>query len=64
MDVKYERCCGIDGHKRSLVACVIVLGEAGLVVKITRSFGTMREDLLELLAWLSAQGVTPKGVNW
>lgn len=29
MDVIYERCCGVDIHQQSVVACVIVPGAAG-----------------------------------
>ncbi len=58
MEVKYERCCGIDVHKQRITACAIVPGASGQVVKVKRSFGTMSEDLLELAAWLKEQGVT------
>ena len=27
MEVKYQRCCGIDIHKQMVVACVMVSGE-------------------------------------
>ena len=27
MQVVYERCCGIDVHKQTVVACVIVPGQ-------------------------------------
>src|SRR5215207_334883 len=30
MDVIYERCCGLDIHKRSVVACLIVPGPEGM----------------------------------
>jgi hypothetical protein len=29
MDVVYERCCGLDLHKRTVVACLIVPGPRG-----------------------------------
>ena len=29
MQVVYERCCGIDVHKRTVVACAIVPGPDG-----------------------------------
>jgi transposase len=46
MDVQYERCCGIDVHKRTVVACVIVPGaRKGEVEKETRTFATMADDL-------------------
>jgi transposase len=47
MEVIYERCCGLDIHKTSIVACVIVGGE-----KEIRTFGTMTDDLLQMAAYL------------
>ena len=69
MEVKYERCCGIDVHKKSVVACVIVPGADGQPVKETRTFDTMTEDLEALSRWLSESGVThvameSTGVYW
>jgi transposase len=58
MDIVYRRCCGLDIHKQSVVACVIVPGPNGQPRKAVRSFGTMTADLLELSDWLNAQGVT------
>lgn len=64
MRVVYERCCGIDVHKQSLVACVITPGGKEL-----RTFGTMTVHLLELADWLEERGVThvaieSTGVYW
>jgi transposase len=70
MDVKYERCCGIDVHKRTVVACVIVSGaHKGEVEKETRTYATMADDLGALGQWLQAKGVThvameSTGVYW
>jgi transposase len=52
MEIVYERCCGIDVHKKVVVACVIVKGK-----KEIRPFGTMTDDLLQLCAWLKENGV-------
>jgi transposase len=50
MEVKYDRCCGIDVHKKTVVACVIVPGaKRGEVEKETRTYATMAEDLGALL---------------
>jgi transposase len=57
MDVVYPRCCGIDIHKKTAVACIIV-SEAKRARKETRTFGTMTDDLLALADWLSTEGVT------
>jgi transposase len=69
MDVLYERCCGLDIHKRTVVACVLVPGPGGRPAKEVRTFGTMTDDLLALGGWLAARGVThvameSTGVFW
>ena len=58
MDVVYPRCCGLDIHKKTVVACVIVPGDGGQPRKAVRTFWTMTADLLELSDWLDAQAVT------
>src|SRR5215471_15493957 len=69
MDVVYTRCCGIDIHKKTAVACVIVSQTKGPPHKEIRTFGTMTDDLLALADWLAAEGVThvameSTGVYW
>jgi transposase len=69
MDVVYPRCCGLDVHKRTVVACVIVSRTRGTPHKEIRTFGTMTAELLELADWLRAQEVThvameSTGVYW
>ena len=68
MQVIYERCCGLDVHKRTITACRLKwLGSEWQ--KEIRQFGTMTKDLLELLDWLVKQGCTQvamesTGVYW
>src|SRR5215208_545213 len=69
MDVLYDRCCGLDLHKRSVTACRIVPGRQGQPTTEIRTFGTMTGDLLALGDWLEAGGVThvameSTGVYW
>jgi transposase len=69
MDVVHARCCGLDVHKKSVVACVITPGPDGTPSKQVRTFGTMTADLLELADWLSAAECThvameSTGVYW
>ncbi len=69
MDAIYERCCGLDIHKRTVVACLIVPDSGRHSRKEIRTFGTMTDDLLALADWLAAQGVThvameSTGVFW
>lgn len=52
MEVVHERCCGLDIHAKTVVACRIAPGPDGLSIKETRTFGTMTEDLLRLRDWL------------
>jgi transposase len=69
MDVIYERCAGLDVHKKTVVACRMVPTEAGLWQAETRTFPTMTADLLALADWLRAAAVThvameSTGVYW
>ena len=69
MDVVYARCCGLDLHKRTVVACLLTPGPRGKPIKEVRTFGTMTDDLLALSDWLAAAGCThvameSTGVLW
>jgi len=69
MEVVYQRCCGLDIHKRSVTACLIMPGAAGVPEKTIRTFGTMTPDLLELADWLmqadcSHVAMESTGVYW
>ncbi len=58
MQVIHARCCGLDVHKRTVVACVLITEPDGSVVKHVRTFSTMTADLLRLSDWLRGLGVT------
>jgi len=45
VDVVYSRCAGLDIHKKTVVACVIVPGSKGKPHKTIRTFGTMTDEL-------------------
>ena len=69
MRVVYERCCGLDVHKGSVVACVLAMGAGGEPQKEVRTFGTMTADILALAEWLVGWGCThvameSTGVYW
>ena len=69
MDVLYPRCCGLDVHKKTVVACCILSTKGRKPVKETRTFRTMTTDLLALADWLQEQGCThvareSTGVYW
>jgi len=64
MEVVHERCAGLDVHKATVVACVLTSRR-----RETRTFGTMTDDLHQLLAWLHEEGVThtvmeSTGIYW
>jgi len=68
MEVIYRRCCGLDVHKETVVACVMIR-EGGQAQKEIRTFRTMTSDLLVLHDWLLAHRVThvameSSGVYW
>ena len=64
MDIVCQRCCGLDVHKKSVVACVITPeGQQ------SRTFRTMTNDLLSLADWLrelqvSHVAMESTGVYW
>jgi transposase len=58
MDVVYTHCCGLDVHKKTVVACLITSTEGPEPVKETRTFRTMTADLLALADWLQQAGCT------
>jgi transposase len=58
MEVVHAHCCGLDIHKRLIVACTIVPGERGQPRKQIRMFGAMSDDLEQLSNWLAEQGIT------
>src|SRR5437762_3510350 len=65
----HARCCGLDVHKKSVVACVLLSQSDGLIERHKRTFGTMTRDLVTLSDWLSSLGVThvaleSTGVYW
>jgi hypothetical protein len=53
MQVLYHRCCGLDIHKKLIVACLLSMSVQG-VHKEIRTFGTTLADLYRLRDWLVA----------
>jgi transposase len=69
MEVVFERCCGLDVHKATVVACLWMRDQSGKIHKEIQTFGTMMVDLLVLYDWLKAKEVThvameSTGVFW
>ena len=68
MDVLYRCCCGMDVHKDTVAACVLIW-ESGRARKEKRIFGTTTQQLLELSDWLHGHEVRhaameSTGVYW
>src|SRR6266702_2612840 len=68
MQVLYQRCCGLDIHKKLMVACLLIWTSQG-VRKEIRTFSTMLDDLFRLRDWLKANdcqvvAVESTGVYW
>src|SRR6266571_8178871 len=69
MEVIYPRCCGLDVHKQTVVACLVTPGPNGIPCKEVRTSSTMAEDLAALAARLGEAGCThaaleSTGVYW
>jgi transposase len=69
MQIIHRCCCGLDVHKKLIVACLISLNEAGEFQKEIRCFPTMTKDILALADWLTSAGCThvameSTGVYW
>jgi transposase len=68
MRIMYQCCCGIDVHKKMIVACLLVITAQG-VQKETQTFSTMLQDLYRLRDWLQAKqcqavAMESTGVYW
>ncbi len=58
MDVVVARACGLDVHKRTVVACLLTPGPDGTLHKELRTFSRVTADLLRLADWLLAAACT------
>ena len=64
MQVVYRCCCGVDVHKKSIVACLNADGK-----REVKKFGTTTWDIKALAGWLSEAGcemiaMESTGVYW
>ncbi len=69
MEAIHKRCCGLDVHKKVIVACLRILNDDGTLLKQVRTFATTTRALLHLSDWLTANGCThvameSTGVYW
>jgi len=68
MDLMFQRCAGLDVHKKLVVACVRIV-EDNKVHQETRKFGTTTGSLYELFEWMESYKVEhvvmeSTGVYW
>jgi hypothetical protein len=61
MQVERVRCCGLDIHKKTVVACVLLLESNGQRQKEIRTFQTVLAELVTLKAWLEASRLYARG---
>lgn len=61
MDILFERCAGIDVHKRTVVVCRLTRDAQGRRAAETQTFGTTTSELLRLSDWLAEGGCTHVG---
>ena len=69
MEVLVERCCGLDVHQKTVVACVLIASGVERPHKEIRTYRTMTDDLLALADWLDSLDVRQvameaTGVYW
>ena len=60
MRVVHERCCGLDIHKKFVVACLLATESDGTVHKEVRTYSAMTNDLLALADWLRGEDCGPE----
>src|ERR1700752_4561340 len=68
MELLHRRCCGLDVHKETVVACLRLVSD-GKVTTEVRTFQTTTADLLRMSQWLAANECThvameATGVYW
>lgn len=69
MEAIFEKCCGIDVHKETLTACIMIGDNGRVTKKEIRTYSTMTEDIEQMRDWLKSEGVThvaieSTGIYW
>jgi transposase len=69
MNIVYERCAGLDVHKRNVLVCANVPDQQGQRSQERQTFSTMTPAVLRMRTWLKRLGVThvameSTGVFW
>jgi transposase len=68
MELLHRRCCGLDVHKETVVACLRLVSDGKVTMEV-RTFQTTTADLLRLSEWLAVNGCThvameATGIYW
>jgi transposase len=63
MEAIIEKCCGLDVHQASVVACVLVGGDGKRPRQQIRKFRTVGRDLRALRDWLTELEITHVGME-
>ncbi len=68
MEVLYRRCCGLDVHKETVVACLRLVSDGKVDIEV-RTFETTTASLIALSEWLAQNGCThiameATGIYW
>jgi transposase len=68
MELQHARCCGLDVHKNSVVACLRLVSDGKITTEV-RTFGTTTAELFRLSEWLASNECThvameATGVYW
>src|SRR6266705_3409509 len=69
MSVLYTRCAGLDVHKETVVACLMLTASSGKITREVRTFATTTLGLQTMAQWLASQKVThiaieSTGIYW
>ena len=54
ISVVHPICCGLDVHKKSVSACIIITESDGEQTFMIQEFSTFTDDLYRLKSWLSS----------
>jgi transposase len=68
MEEIYEKCCGLDVHRDSITACIMI-GFGNQKRKFIKTFSTFTKDIRELAKWLKSYdichvAVESTGIYW
>ncbi|MFZ5998009.1 MAG: IS110 family transposase [Nitrospirota bacterium] len=69
LEVIFKRCSGLDVHKETITACIMIGDGERVTKEEIRTYSTMTEDIEKLRDWLKTEGVThvameSTGIYW